>query len=77
LIIFIFSGIPFVCKTTYLEKLKNPQHHLSRRNNRQIVNGNTNSETTTTNSPKQTESNNLSDAELLSKSMTGFSEVIW
>jgi hypothetical protein len=76
LIIFIFSGIPFVCKTTYLEKLKNPQHHLSRRSNRPIVNGNTNSDATT-NSPKQTESNNLSDAELLSKSMTGFSEVIW
>jgi hypothetical protein len=26
---------------------------------------------------EQLESNNLSDAELLNKSMTGFSEVIW
>ncbi|CAF1372500.1 unnamed protein product [Adineta steineri] len=75
------KGIPFVCKTTYLEKLRNPQLSLSRRNNRQIPNGNTNEKkheaTTTTNSPKQSEGNNLSDAELLSKSMTGFSEVIW
>lgn len=29
------------------------------------------------NSPKPSEIENMSDAELLSKSMTGFSEVIW
>ncbi|CAF1228363.1 unnamed protein product [Rotaria sp. Silwood1] len=77
------KGIPFVCRTKHLEKLKNSQlTSLTRRNNnRQIPNGNNNNNEkkseTMTNSPKQSEINNLSDADLLKKSMTGFSEVIW
>ncbi|CAF0964166.1 unnamed protein product [Rotaria sordida] len=73
------KGIPFVCRTKHLEKLKNSQLSLSsRRNNRQIPNGNNEKKSETmTNSPKQSESNNLSDADLLKNSMTGFSEVIW
>lgn len=35
------SGIPFVCKTTHLEKMKNVQQAASaRRNQRQMENGN-------------------------------------
>ncbi|CAF2883730.1 unnamed protein product [Rotaria sp. Silwood2] len=75
------KGIPFVCRTKHLEKLKNSQFpSSSRRNNRQIPNGNNNNEKkseTMANSPKQPESTNLSDADLLKNSMTGFSEVIW
>lgn len=61
-------GIPFVCRTTYLEKLKNPSLQTSRRSYRQIPNGNA------TENPQATPT---SDAELLSKVMTGFSEVVW
>ncbi|CAF1641085.1 unnamed protein product, partial [Adineta ricciae] len=73
------KGIPFVCKTTYLEKLRTQPQPVSRRNNnRQMANGNTNEKKSDAmNSPKPSEIENMSDAELLSKSMTGFSEVIW
>ncbi|CAF5206124.1 unnamed protein product, partial [Rotaria magnacalcarata] len=71
----------FVCKTKHLEKLKNIQQNASRRNTRQIPNGNNNNADkngdTAVDSPKQSESNNLSDADLLKTSMTGFSEVMW
>ncbi|CAF4195707.1 unnamed protein product [Rotaria socialis] len=76
------KGIPFVCKTKHLEKLKNIQQNASRRNTRPIPNGNNNNNTdkngdTAANSPKQSEPNNLSDGDLLKTSMTGFSEVMW
>ncbi|CAF1293647.1 unnamed protein product [Rotaria sordida] len=74
------KGIPFVCKTTHLEKLKNSQLSSSHRNNQQILNSNDKNEKKSeaiANSPKQSESNNLSDADLLKNSMIGFSEVMW
>lgn len=61
-------GIPFVCRTTHLEKLKNPSQQTSRRSYRQIPNGNT---------TENGDSKNVTDADLLSKVMTGFSEVVW
>ncbi|CAF1076463.1 unnamed protein product [Rotaria sordida] len=74
------KGIPFVCKTKHLEKLKNSQLSSSHRNNQQILNSNDKNEKKSeaiANSPKQSESNNLSDADLLKNSMIGFSEVMW
>ncbi|UJR09960.1 hypothetical protein I4U23_014184 [Adineta vaga] len=73
------KGIPFVCKTSFLEKRRTQPFSIPRRSNRQIPNGNTNEKKfeTKTDSSKQSDIDNMSDAELLSKSMTGFSEVIW
>ncbi|CAF1573125.1 unnamed protein product [Rotaria sp. Silwood1] len=76
------KGIPFVCKTKYLETLKSSQLSSSNDNNPQISNGITinkkrKPEATTNSVQEQLESSNASNAESLKNPMIGFSEVMW
>ncbi|CAF4886943.1 unnamed protein product [Rotaria sp. Silwood1] len=76
------KGIPFVCKTKYLETLKSSQLSSSNDNNLQISNGITinkkrKPEATTNSVQEQLESSNASNAESLKNPMIGFSEVMW
>lgn len=65
---FGFLGIPAVCKSTHLEKLRNsPRVTSNRRNQRQMTNGNS----------EMIDFSQMTDAEILKTTMTGFSEVIW
>ena len=64
-------GIPFVCKSTYLTKLKATQRAYARRAERGTPTD------ATADTPTASPTNGASDAELLSKNMTGFSEVMW
>ena len=57
-----------MCKSTHLDKLRNATKFSNRRQQRQIPNG------TTNDTPVYSQ---MTDAEILKTTMTGFSEVIW